>query len=287
MTDPLSEPLREAIRRHDLRADKRLGQNFLLDDNLLMKIARAAGPWDDAAAYEVGPGPGGLTRALIRSGARPVMAVERDARFLPHLQEMATAAGGALHVVAGDALEVEEAGLFPPGGRVRIAANLPYNVATPLIVCWLAARPLWWVSATVMVQREVADRMTASPGGKAYGRLAVLLAANGRAERLFDVSPAAFSPPPKVTSSVVRIEPTTPLEPAVFRRLEAVTAAAFGQRRKMLRAAVKAEAARYGLSAEDFLALADIDPTLRAEAVPTQAFVALARASLSLPPSSR
>ena len=264
-------PLREVIAAHGLAAKKSLGQNFLLDLNLTRRIARAAGPLQGASVYEVGPGPGGLTRALLAEGAKRVVAVERDQRCLPALQEIAEAYPGRLEIVQADALSLDEHKLFGHE-RVRVAANLPYNIGTALLVKWLTQPTFFWDSLTLMFQREVAERIVAAPGGKTYGRLSVLAGWRARAKILFDVSPRAFTPPPKVTSSVVRIEPLPqPVAEAKLEDLKRVTEAAFGQRRKMLRQSLKT------LLAEDAIRAAGIDPTRRAETLSVQEFAALAR----------
>jgi 16S rRNA (adenine1518-N6/adenine1519-N6)-dimethyltransferase len=266
-------PLREVIAAHGLAAKKSLGQNFLLDLNLTAKIARAAGAREGGTFYEVGPGPGGLTRALLQEGAGKVIAVERDQRCLPALEEIAAAYPGKLEIIAADALAVDEQKIVPAG--TRIAANLPYNVGTALLVKWTTADawPPWWASLTVMFQREVAERITAKPAGEHYGRLAVLIGWRTKARILFDVNRSAFVPPPSVTSSVVRIEPLAePVASAELTKLEAVTAAAFGQRRKMLRQSLKK------LGGEALLEKAGIAPTARAEDLSVPEFAALARA---------
>lgn len=268
-------PLREVIAAHGLSARKSLGQNFLLDLNLTGKIARRAGDLSACDVLEVGPGPGGLTRALLAEGARHVVAVERDPRCLPALAEIAEAAAGRLTVLSGDALAIDPAAhLTPP---VRIVANLPYNVGTELLVRWLTP-PVWppfWESLTLMFQREVAERIVAAPGSKAYGRLSILAQWRTTARIAFDLPPRAFTPPPKVTSAVVHLtrldEPRFPADPAVLTR---VVALAFGQRRKMLRASLKP----LGPDLEAFLRAAGIPPTERAERVSLEAFCALARA---------
>jgi 16S rRNA (adenine1518-N6/adenine1519-N6)-dimethyltransferase len=273
IADPLP-PLSRVIAAHGLAAKKSLGQNFLLDLNLTRKIARAAGPLDDSTIYEVGPGPGGLTRALLMEGARRVVAVERDERCLPALEEIAQAFPGRLEIVSADALKTDEAERFR--GPVRIAANLPYNIGSALLVKWLTAEtwPPFWQSAALMFQREVAMRLVARPGNKAYGRLSVLTQWRAKAKILFDVSPRAFTPPPKVISSIVRIEPLAePVAPARLADLEAVTAAAFGQRRKMLRQSLKSLAP----DTEDFIRAAGLDPTQRAEQLSVADFASLAR----------
>ena len=267
-------PLRDVIARHGLSAIKGLGQNFLLDLNLTAKIARAAGPLEGRTVIEVGPGPGGLTRALLASGAAHVIAIERDPRCLPALAEIAERYPGRLDVRHDDALSVDYARLA--GAPTRIVANLPYNIATPLLVGWLRAEPWppFYESLTLMFQREVAERIVAPPGGDAYGRLAVLAGWRSEARILFNVPPAAFTPPPKVVSSVVGLLPRpAPLaaDPAV---LERVVGAAFGQRRKMLRQSLRA----LGVDPLPLLAAAGIAPTLRAEEVDVAGFVDLANA---------
>ena len=268
--DPLP-PLREVIAAHGLSAKKSLGQNFLFDLNLTRRIARAAGPLEDATVYEVGPGPGGLTRALLAEGAARVVAVERDARCAPALAEIASAYPGRLEIVQADALALDETALFG-AQRVRVAANLPYNIGTALLVKWLTAETFFWDSLTLMFQREVAERIVATPGTKAYGRLSVLSQWRTRAKILFDVSPRAFTPPPKVTSAILRVEPLAePVAPARLADLERVTEAAFGQRRKMLRQSLKS------LMPEDAIRAAGIEPTARAEVLSVSDFAALAR----------
>jgi 16S rRNA (adenine1518-N6/adenine1519-N6)-dimethyltransferase len=266
-------PLRDVIAAHGLSAKKSLGQNFLMDLNLTRRIARASGPLDGATVVEVGPGPGGLTRALLAEGAARVIAIERDARCLPALEQIAAHWPGRLEVIEGDAMEIDLAPLL--SGPVRIVANLPYNVGTALLVGWLQGPwPPWWDSLTLMFQREVAERIVARPGTKAYGRLSVLAGWRAEARIAFDVPAQAFTPPPKVTSSVVHIRPAAMPPGADPGVLEQVTAAAFGQRRKMLRQSLK------GVSA-DPLALLDragIDPTRRAETLDIAEFLALARA---------
>ncbi len=267
-------PLREVIAAHGLSARKALGQNFLLDLNLTAKIARQAGDLTGCDVLEVGPGPGGLTRGLLAEGARRVVAIERDARCLPALAEIAAAYPGRLEVISGDALDIDAASLLTP--PVKIVANLPYNVGTELLTRWLDA-PTWppfWDSLTLMFQREVAERIVAKPGGKAYGRLAILSQWRTDARIVMDLPPEAFTPPPKVRSSVVHLnalpEPRFPADPKVLARL---TAAAFNQRRKMLRASLKGVAP----DIEDKLVAAGISPTDRAETVPLEKFCALAR----------
>jgi len=269
-------PLREVIATHGLQAKKSLGQNFLLDLNLTRRIARAAGAESGGTFYEVGPGPGGLTRALLSEGADRVVAVERDERCLPALAEIAAAYPGKLVVVSADAMTIDEARLFG-ATRVRVAANLPYNVGTALLVKWLTAErwPPFWQSLTLMFQREVAERIVAKPDTEHYGRLSVLCQWRATAKILFDVSRSAFVPPPTVTSSIVRLEPLAePVAPARLADLERVTQAAFGQRRKMLRQSLKGLAA----NAEDIIRAAGLDPTARAENLSVTEFAALARA---------
>src|SRR5580698_3905876 len=266
-------PLRAVIAAHGLSAKKSLGQNFLLDLNLTRKIARAAGTNEGGVFYEVGPGPGGLTRALLAEGADKVIAVERDARCLPALEEVAAAWPGKLEVICADALKLDETAIWPKG--VRVAANLPYNVGTALLIKWLTAEswPPPWTSLTLMFQKEVAQRITAAPGSEHYGRLSVLAQWRCTAKILFDVNRNAFVPPPSVTSAIVRLEPRqTPLAPAELTDLEKITAAAFGQRRKMLRQSLKP------LGGEILLEKAGIDPTVRPEDLKIAQFAALARA---------
>ena len=266
-------PLRDVIAAHDLAAKKSLGQNFLLDLNLTRKIARAAGATEGGIFYEVGPGPGGLTRALLSEGAEKVIAVERDQRCLPALADIAAAYPGRLEVINADALKLDERAILPAGAR--IASNLPYNVGTGLLIKWLTceAWPPFWSSLTLMFQREVAERIVARENTEAYGRLGVL--ANWRAETkiLFDISPAAFVPQPKVTSSVVRLVPRSAPEPCDRRMLEQVAAAAFGQRRKMLRQSLKS----LSVDPARLAAAAGVDATRRAETIPVSGFVAMAR----------
>ena len=266
-------PLREVIAAHQLAARKSLGQNFLLDLNLTARIARVAGAGDGGTFYEVGPGPGGLTRALLREGADKVIAVERDERCLPALEEIAAAYPGKLEIISADAMDLNEETILPAG--TRIAANLPYNVGTALLIKWIGAQawPPFWTSLTLMFQREVAERITAKPGSAHYGRLAVLAGWRTKAKILFDVNRSAFVPPPSVTSSIVRLEPLpAPVAPADLRKLETVTATAFGQRRKMLRQSLKP------LGGEALLEKAGIDPTARPEDLSVAQFTALARA---------
>ena len=266
-------PLREAIARLELTAKKSLGQNFLFDLNLTRRIARAAGPLEGFTIVEVGPGPGGLTRALLAEGAARVIAIERDTRVLPALADIAAAYPGRLSVVSGDALATDWRKLVT--GPAKIVANLPYNIATPLLIGWMTgeAWPPWFSSLTLMFQKEVAERIAAAPGSKDYGRLAVLCQWRCAVRKLFDVNRAAFTPPPKVTSSIVQLLPRPEPSPACdVKALERVTAAGFGQRRKMLRSSLKALVA----APETLLAEAGIDATLRAEDVPVEGFARLA-----------
>jgi len=268
-------PLRDVIRRHDLRARKSLGQNFLLDLNLTERIARAAEPLAEATVVEIGPGPGGLTRALLALGARRVIAVERDDRAIAALEEIATHYPGRLDIVAADALTFDPRPRLDRG-PTRIVANLPYNIATALLVAWLGVEPWppWYDCAVLMFQREVAERIVAAPGSKIYGRLSVLTQWRCEARILFDVHPSAFVPPPKVTSSVVRLMPRPRPAPCDRSLLEDVTQAAFGQRRKMLRQSLRALDA----DVPALLGAAGLDPTARAEDISVEGFVALARA---------
>lgn len=268
-------PLRETIRRHGLSAKKSLGQNFLLDLNLTARIARAGGPLDGITVVEIGPGPGGLTRALIAEGARRVIAIERDSRAVAAVGEIAAHYPGKLTVVEGDALETDIAP-YLDDAPTRIVANLPYNIATALLVRWLGVEPWppWYDSLVLMFQREVAERIVALPGSKPYGRLAVLAGWRTEARIMFDVAPSAFVPPPKVTSSVVRLVPRTAPLPCSRTTLERITAAAFGQRRKMLRQSLRA----LGGDPQPILAAAGIDPTARAEEIAVEGFVTLANA---------
>jgi 16S rRNA (adenine1518-N6/adenine1519-N6)-dimethyltransferase len=270
MSDGLP-PLREVIQRHGLAARKSLGQNFLLDLNLTGKITRAAGDLGETTVIEVGPGPGGLTRALLAHGARRVVAIERDERCLAALAEIGEHYPGRLEVVAGDALKTDFAALAA-GEPARIVSNLPYNIGTELLVRWLTVRdwPPLWSSMTLMFQREVAERIVATPASDAYGRLGVLAGWRTEARIAFDVPPQAFTPPPKVTSSVVNLLPRAAPLATDVRKLGRVTEAAFGQRRKMLRQSLKP------LGGEALLVAAGIDPTRRPETLDVEEFVRLA-----------
>lgn len=265
-------PLRDVIQRHGLDAKKSLGQNFLFDLNLTQKIARTAGPLDGVTVIEVGPGPGGLTRAILSLGAKKVIAIERDSRCLPVLAEIEAHYPGRLEVIEGDALKTDFEALVPAGEPVRIIANLPYNVGTQLLVNWLLPRqwPPFWLSMTLMFQKEVGQRIVAEEGDNHYGRLGVLAGWRTVSEMAFDVPPQAFSPPPKVTSTVVHLLPKDKPLPCDVAKLERVTEAAFGHRRKMLRQSVKS------LGGETLLEKAGIDPTRRAETLSVEEFVTLA-----------
>ena len=264
-------PLRSVLGRFQLRADKRLGQHFLLDRNLLRRIARAAGDLAGRTVVEVGPGPGGLTRALLDAGAATVIAIERDPRFVPALHELAAAADGRLRVIEGDALTQGLAEIAP--GRVSVVANLPYNVATPLLVRWLGE--LERIDGmTLMFQREVADRLAAAPGSRVYGRLSVLTQWLCEVRPLLQLPARAFVPPPQVDSSLLQLTPRpAPLAPAAQRDLERVLQAAFGQRRKMLRASLRA----VDPDSEGLLAAAGVPATARAEEIDVEGFCRLAR----------
>lgn len=272
MTDPALPlpPLREVIHKYGLRAEKSLGQNFLLDLNLTGKIARAGGKIEGETVLEIGPGPGGLTRAILAEGATKLIVLEKDSRCLPALADIAAAYPGKLQVINDDALVVEETTLFE--GRARIIANLPYNVATPLLIKWLG-RLDHFSGLTLMFQKEVADRITAEPRSKAYGRLSILCQWLCHCSKKFDISPRAFTPPPKVTSTVVHLTPRErPAFPADPAMLEKVVAAAFNQRRKMLRTSLKP----LGKDAEALLEKAAINPTARAEELSVEDFCRLA-----------
>ena len=264
-------PLREVVKRHGLAASKALGQNFLFDGQLLGRIAAVPGSLDDTDVLEIGPGPGGLTRALLAAGAR-VAAIERDRRCIPALDELAAAYPGRLRVIEGDALDIDAPALF--AARPHIVANLPYNVGTALLIGWLSTswRP-WWASLTLMFQKEVADRIVSNAGDDAYGRLAVLAQWRATARIAMTVHRSAFTPPPKVMSAVVHITPADAPDGVRLDRLEALTAAAFGQRRKMRRQSL--QGVEGALAAAETLG---IDPTRRAETVSVAEFVELARA---------
>lgn len=268
-------PLREIIRRHGLSARKSLGQNFLLDLNLTARIARAAGSLTGVTVVEIGPGPGGLTRALLAADAERVIGIERDARAIAALRELATHYPGRLDIVEADALGFDPRP-YLRSGPARIVANLPYNIATALLVSWLSLEPWppWYDSLLLMFQREVAERIVAAPGTSIYGRLSVLCNWRCEAKRMFDIAPTAFVPPPKVTSSLVRLAPRSHPQPVALADLERVTAAAFGQRRKMLRQSLKTLVP----DPLPLLAAAGLDPAARAQDIPVDGFVALAQA---------
>ena len=270
-------PLRDVVQRHGLDAKKSLGQNFLFDLNLTQKIARAAGPLEDVTVFEVGPGPGGLTRAILSLGAKKVIAIERDARALPVLAEIADHYPGRLEVIEGDALQIDFAALAAEkaaGGPVKIIANLPYNIGTQLLLNWLLPEdktwPPHWQSLTLMFQREVGLRIVADQEDDHYGRLGVLAGWRTDPHMMFDVPPQAFSPPPKVTSTVVHLIPRANPLPCDVSKLERITHAAFGQRRKMLRQSLKP------VGGEALLGKARIDPQRRAETLSVEEFVRLA-----------
>jgi len=265
-------PLREVIARHGLSANKALGQNFLLDGQLLDRIARVPGNLDGQTVYEVGPGPGGLTRALLGTGAS-VIAVERDDRCLPALEELNQASGGRLRVISADAMKIDER--MEAGDGAHIASNLPYNVGTALFVRWMTVKEWvpWWRSLTLMFQKEVAERIVAKPGSSAYGRLSVLAQWRATPTIAMNVHRSAFVPPPKVMSAIVHVVPAAQPEGASMAMIETLTAAAFGQRRKMLRQSLKSVK-----GAVEMLAEAGIDAERRAETVKVEEFVALARA---------
>jgi 16S rRNA (adenine1518-N6/adenine1519-N6)-dimethyltransferase len=269
-------PLRDVIQRHGLAAKKALGQNFLLDLNLTGKIARAAGDLAASTVIEVGPGPGGLTRALLFNGAAKVIAIERDERCLPALEEISARYPGRLEVVAADALRTDLATLTGRDNSVRIVANLPYNIGTQLLTGWLTMEPWppFFESLTLMFQREVAERIVAKPGDEHYGRLGVLAGWRTEARIAFNVSRQAFVPPPNVTSAVVHIVPRPVEEGLPVKLVEQVTKAAFGQRRKMVRQSLKS----LGVSVEGLLAAAGLKGDERAEDLPIEAFLAMARA---------
>ena len=264
-------PLREVIARHGLDALKALGQNFLLDLNITQKVARTAGKLDDATVVEIGPGPGGLTRALLALGARQVIAIERDRRAIPALEEIGAHYPGRLQIIEGDALTIDIAQFKTEGVPLKVVANLPYNIGTQLLVNWLTVPwPPFWQSLTLMFQKEVGERIVAEAGDDHYGRLGVLCGWLTHANMMFDLSPQAFTPPPKVTSTVVHLEPRANPLPCDLAKLEKLTAAAFGQRRKMLRQSVKS------LGGEALLQKAGIDSSRRAETLSVEEFCRIA-----------
>ena len=266
-------PLREVIAKHSLSARKSLGQNFLLDLNLTSRIARSAGPLEDAHVLEIGPGPGGLTRALLAEGAKHVTVIERDKRCIAALEEIAAHYPGRLDIIEGDAMAFDANSL--PSKPLKIVANLPYNISTALLTNWLTEEPwpAWFSSLTLMFQKEVAQRITAEPGSKAYGRLSVLCALRARSACLFDVHPSAFTPPPKVTSTIVQCIPIAERDGENIALVEKITAAAFGQRRKMLRQSLKPLSQEMDLLLEN----TGLEATMRAENVPPAAFAQIAR----------
>jgi len=275
--DPLP-PLRDVIAAHDLGAKKSFGQNFLLDLNLTRKIASLAGEMGGTHAIEVGPGPGGLTRGILAHGVRKLTVVEKDERFLGALDDIGQAWPGLLDVVRADALEVDETAFMEDGDKV-ILSNLPYNVGTLLLIKWLEADPIWWRRAVLMFQREVADRVVATVGDKAYGRLAILSQSVTTARLALKIPARAFTPPPKVESAIVVLDPLP--EADRFDDLEAlgrVTASAFGQRRKTLRKSLGQAAGQANTSSDDLLDAAGIDPGARAETISIEGFQTLARA---------
>jgi 16S rRNA (adenine1518-N6/adenine1519-N6)-dimethyltransferase len=271
--DDTLPPLRDVIARFDLTAKKALGQNFLFDGNLLAKITRAAGVLEGKKVYEVGPGPGGLTRAILAANPASLTVVEKDPRCIAALAELQKFYPGKLVILEQDALQLNEVGIL--GENVEVIANLPYNVGTALLVRWLTSEPWpgWWSGLTLMFQKEVAQRIVAAPGTDAYGRLSVLAQWRSTPKLMFDVPREAFTPKPKVTSAIVRIVPATPVADVAMADLEAMTRAAFGQRRKMLRTALKAVVA----DPEKLCIAAGIDPSHRAETISVAGFCRLAQ----------
>ena len=268
--EPELASLTETVARHGLSARKSLGQHFLLDSNLCAKVARAAGPLAGVTVLEIGPGPGGLTRALLASDAKRVVAIERDRRCIAALQELCDVWPERLQIIEGDALKIDCSAEI--NGPTKIVANLPYNIGTALLLGWLRT-PERFASLTLMFQKEVAARLTAAPGTKHYGRLSVITQWSCETHRLFDISAKTFTPPPKVTSAMVQLVPrSAPLFPAERASLERVTAAAFGQRRKMMRAAMKSLV----IDSEAYLTSNGIDPRARAETLNIENFCALA-----------
>ncbi|VAW15928.1 SSU rRNA (adenine(1518)-N(6)/adenine(1519)-N(6))-dimethyltransferase [hydrothermal vent metagenome] len=266
-------PLREVIAAHGLSARKELGQNFLLDLNLTARIARAGGALENTTIIEVGPGPGGLTRALLTEGAKKVIAIERDSRVLPILEQISAAYPDRLEIISGDALEIDYQALAD--GPTRIVANLPYNIATPLLTGWLTADkwPPFFDGLTLMFQKEVAQRICATPGSKTFGRLSVLAGWRSKANKMFDINASAFTPPPKVTSTLVHLEPRQNPRNVPVAALEAVTRAAFGQRRKMIRQSLKS----LGIPVGELLNAAGLAGNERAETLPVEAFLDMAQ----------
>lgn len=268
-------PLRDVIQRYGLQAKKSLGQNFLLDLNLTARIARAAGPLNNVTVVEIGPGPGGLTRALLAENAHRIIAIERDERAIAALEDIAARYPGSLDIIHGDATSIDAKPLLR-GGPARIVANLPYNISTHLLIGWLTLDPWppWYDRMVLMFQREVAERIVAAPGDEAYGRLSVLANWRTKTRILFDIAPTAFVPQPKVVSTVVEFVPRTTPEPCDVNLLQKVTEAAFGQRRKMLRQSLKS----LGYDPRLLLQSARLDETARAENISIEGFAALARA---------
>jgi len=269
--------LTQTVRQYGLAANKRLGQHFLLDMNITDKIARLASPFEGISIAEIGPGPGGLTRSLLKAGAEHILAIEMDDRFLEPLADISAIAGDKLRVINTDALKVDIASEL--SGDIRIVANLPYNVGTKLLINWLTAKPLFWSRAVLMFQKEVADRVAAEPGGSAYGRLAILSQSVCDVEYAFDVPAKAFTPPPKVDSAVIVLNSKS--ESDRFENLTLlgeVTGAAFGQRRKMLRRSLKTIAAKYKIETDAWLTSCDIEPTRRPETLAVSEFHRLAHA---------
>lgn len=272
-------PLREVIARHDLAADKRFGQHYLLDLNVTAKIARLCGDMSETSVFEVGPGPGGLTRALLSEGAGEVIAIEKDARFLPALEEIRAASQDRLCLVEADAMKVDERAIQTRFETRMLASNLPYNVGTALLIKWLEAEPVWWSRLVLMFQKEVAERVVARAGDDAYGRLAILTAAVASARYAFTLPARAFTPPPKVDSAVVVLEPLPEAEKfADLAALSAITESAFGQRRKTLRKSLGVAAGKAGVKTEALLETAGIDGGARAETIPPEGFFRLAQA---------
>jgi len=269
-------PLGELLRQHDLFAKKSMGQHFLLDLNLTDKIARLAAPHN--VVLEVGPGPGGLTRSLLNAGAKQVIAIEKDHRFLPILQQVADAAQNRLHITEADALKIDLAELSKER-PLRVCANLPYNVGTKLLINWLTAKPIFWDRMVLMLQKEVAGRIAAAPGNKAYGRLAVLAQSVAQVHIAFEVPASAFTPPPKVDSAVIVLDALPEAEQfSDLKTLGKITASAFGQRRKMLRKSLRPLAKEYGIALEDWLTNAEIDGNLRPETIDIKGFHSLVTA---------
>lgn len=271
-------PLRDIIAEHGLSADKRFGQNYLLDINLTRKIARLCELTDSSIIFEVGPGPGGLTRALLLEGAHKVIAIEKDARFIDALQSLKQASDERLDLVNADALRINETEMISPGSEAIVSSNLPYNIGTALLIKWLEADPIWWKRLVLMFQREVANRITADVGQSDYGRLSILTAARSQARMGLTVPARAFTPPPKVDSAVVVIDPLPVVDR--FEDIEAlgiITASAFGQRRKTLRKSLASAASQTSATSEEILEQAGLDPSARAETIAPAGFFELAR----------